>query len=67
MDFGPIRTALFVPGNRPDRVDVVISFLVVQTEICRFLKKRTRLPELKQPGREYGDQRNFRSRDYRAC
>jgi len=21
MDFGPIRTALFVPGNRPDRVE----------------------------------------------
>ncbi len=25
MDFGPIRTALFVPGNRPDRVDKAVN------------------------------------------
>ena len=25
MEFGPIRTALFVPGNRPDRVDKAIN------------------------------------------
>lgn len=25
MEFGPIRTALFVPGNRPDRVDKAVN------------------------------------------
>jgi len=24
-ELGPIRTALFVPGNRPDRVDKAVS------------------------------------------
>ncbi len=62
--FAPLRTALFVPGNRPDRVDKAVRsgadavIIDLEDAVPVSLKSETR-PKVRQKVTEHRDQRIF--------